>query len=146
VRLTRAILAAAAIWSCGLLVAALVAPVYSSTSTSSSGVAAGSSATLVQVNGMRALILVGLPLLFVGVVAFSLWRRRKQMRPGPGAAAWAATGLLGAFTFVSMLTIGLFVLPVTVLLTVTCARSQGSEGARAFRVGAPDPYEQNDRR
>ncbi len=122
-RATRIVLAIAAVWSVGLVIAAAVAPWYSSTSVSTSGLVVRGSATLVQENGLRVLMPICVPLLAVGVVTFSLWRRRKQVRSGAGALAWMLTALLAGFTLVSMLTIGLFVLPVTVLVIVACARA-----------------------
>ncbi|MHB8295066.1 MAG: hypothetical protein ACYDH5_10680 [Acidimicrobiales bacterium] len=140
-RPTRALLGAAALWSAGLLIAALTAPTYSSTSASSSSPSSPSgasghptatptqvahtSATLVQVNGFRVLAPVSLPLLAVVVVAFALWRRRKNGAPGAGWLAWTVTGLLLGLALLEMISIGLFIVPVAVLLAVACVRSSG---------------------
>jgi uncharacterized membrane protein YhaH (DUF805 family) len=120
-RSLRLVLATAAIWGAGLLVAAVVAPVYSSVSASSDGRVAHSSSTLTEENGPGVLAPVGVPLVVVGVVAVALRRRRQRQRPGAGVLAWMSVGLLGVFTLVSMLSIGIFVLPVTFLLVVACA-------------------------
>jgi heme/copper-type cytochrome/quinol oxidase subunit 2 len=64
---------------------------------------------------------VGVSLRAVAVVSLSLWRRNASARHGAGPAALAVVTLLAAFTFVSMLTIGIFVLPVTGLLAYACA-------------------------
>lgn len=122
-RATRTLLAIAAVWSVGLVIAAAVAPAYSSSSASSSGAVTHTSATLVQENGLRVLVPVSLPLVAVGAVTFSLRRRRKQEKPGAGALAWTVVALLGAFTILAMLSIGVFILPAVVVLAVACARS-----------------------
>lgn len=139
-RPTRVLLGAAALWSVGLVVAALTVPAYSSTSASSSSPsspfgASGhptttpsahvmhTSATLVQVSGFAVLAPVSLPLLAVVVVAFVLWRRRKSETPGAGWLAWAVTGVLFGVALLGMLSIGLFIVPVAVMLAVACARS-----------------------
>ncbi|MHB8296788.1 MAG: hypothetical protein ACYDH5_19690 [Acidimicrobiales bacterium] len=147
-RPTRVLLGAAALWSVGLVVAALTAPAYSSTSASSSSPSSPSgasghptttptmhvmhtSATLVQVNGLGSrvgfavLAPVSLPLLAVVVVAFALWRRRKSETPGAGSLAWLVTVLLLGVALLGMLSIGLFIGPVAVILAVACARSSG---------------------
>lgn len=158
---TTVALVLAAIWSVGLIVAAVVVPVYQSTSVSSSvsssttggtalehpqlehQVVTESSATLVQENGLRVLALVGIPLLAVAVVSRSLWRRRVNARRGAGPVAWTVVGLLGAFTLVSMLSIGIFVLPVTGSLVFACAMASMVPGAsrapRADRVRPVGP-------
>lgn len=87
-RPTRVLLGTAALWSVGLVIAALTAPFCSSTSASSTSPSspagasghpmttptqvAHTSATLVQVNGFKVLAPVSLPFLAVAVVAFAL--------------------------------------------------------------------------
>lgn len=122
-RATRILLAIATLWSIGLVVAAVVAPAYSSSSASSSGSATHTSATLVEENGLRVLAPVSVPLLAVGAVTFSLRRRRRHEKPGAGALAWTVVALLGGFTFLAMFTIGVFILPVAGLVTAACARA-----------------------
>lgn len=127
-RPARVMLAIAALWSVGLLVAAAVAPVYrsasiSTSSSSSSGTVTHASATLVEVNGFRVLAPVSVPLLTVGAVTFSLWRRRRHEKRGAGPLAWTIVALLGGFTLLAMLSIGVFILPVVVLVAVACARA-----------------------
>jgi hypothetical protein len=125
------LLVIAATWSVGLLVAAAVVPAYSSMTVASSGSFPGTTATstvrttatLVQENGTRVLALVALPLLAVIVVTLSLWRRRRRARHGAGMLAWTVLAVVGGLTLVSMLTIGPFILPVALLLTVACARA-----------------------
>ena len=111
-------LAIALVWGAGLVVAALLVPVYQSSSVSSSGAVTDGSATLVSVNGWGALLVAGAPLAAAAVTGCALWRR--PWRRGAGVLAWAVTGLLGCFNLLAMLSIGVFVLPVTIALVVAC--------------------------
>jgi hypothetical protein len=136
----------AALWSVALLAAALVVPEYQSSSSSSSTsavsasrspsttidqepIVTSSSATLVEVNGIDVLGVVGIPLLAVIAVAAALWRRRVRGRRGVGPFAWTVVVLLSLFTLVAMLSIGIFIVPVTGLVILACA----------FVLGAPEP-------
>ena len=130
-------LIAAAAWSVLLLVAAFTFPAYGTASQSSSVDANGNltsgeeitgTATLVGVNGLYAGLLVGIPLVVTAVVALLL---RIGVRPAR-IGAWVLTGLLGAFTVLALMSIGLFILPVTVALVVAWA-SAGQH--RALTVG-----------
>ena len=112
-------LAIAIAWGAGLVIAALLAPVYQSLSVSSSGIAANGSATLVDVNGWGALLIAGAPLAAAVLAGYGLWRRAG--RAGAGVLAWTVTGLLACFTVLAMATIGVFVVPVTVALFTACA-------------------------
>lgn len=115
----------AGLWCVGLLVGAMTLPVYSGESTSSGSPTGSESwtATLVEVNGAGALAVVALPAIPVAMVAVALWRRHRARRRGAGAGAWTAVGVLGAFAFVSGFSIGLFVVPIVVLLAIACAMS-----------------------
>lgn len=131
-RPTRVLLWIGAAWSAALVVAALLVPAYTTGATSSPGPlgtgspkgppALSTTATLVQVNGIKVLALVGLPLVVVALVAWALGRRRARGQAGAGPVAWTLTVLVGLFALAGMLTIGIFVLPVAVLLVVACAR------------------------
>lgn len=90
-------------WSIGLLVTALVAPVYGS-------------ATLVDENGRGVLLVVAVPAVISAAVWIAL--RRKCSRGGDisGYVAWACVSVLAAFCVAGILTIGVFVAPVAVLL------------------------------
>ena len=79
------------------------------------------SATLVQVNGMKVLIPVGVPLVVVGLVVAALRYRRSRGKPGAGVIAWASAGLLGLLALAGMVTVGIFVVPVAVVVMVVCA-------------------------
>jgi hypothetical protein len=116
-------LAFALAWGSGLVIAALLAPVYQSQSVSSSGITADGSATLVGVNGWGALLIAGAPLAAAVVTGYGLWRRAG--RPGAGVVAWTVTALLACFTVLAMATIGVFVIPVTVALFTACAAHGG---------------------
>ena len=108
----------AAVWALGLLVAGWLVPVYQSTSISSSGEQTRSTETLVGVNGPGVLIVLAIPLLATLLVAGAL-----LVRPRRGALplAWALTALLAGVNLLAMLTIGIFILPVTAALVVACA-------------------------
>lgn len=105
---------AALAWSAGLVLAALLWPAYSTSATSADGVTLGR-ATLVAVNGPRALALMAIPLLMSGVVLWAIRVRRAGAR-WAGAVAWTAIGVLAIESLVGIMTIGLFILPVPVLL------------------------------
>ncbi len=103
----------------GLVILALLAPVYQSQSVSSSGTMANGSATLVGVNGWGALLAAGAPLAAAVVAGSGLWRRAG--RPGAGVLAWTVTGLLACFNVLTIATIGVFVAPVTLARFAACA-------------------------
>lgn len=129
-RAARISLGAALAWCLLLLVGALALPVYGTASSSASIDAGGSatvtettgSATLFEVNGLIALVVLAVPLaatLLVG--AFLHWRVR--------AAAWGVTAVLGALTVLALMSVGVLVVPVVVALTVACS-SAGNHAAR----------------
>jgi hypothetical protein len=122
-RLGSVALLAAAVYSVGLVLAGVLVPVYSSQSVSSTGEVTQGSATLVEVNGFNVLVVLAVPLLVTLAVGAVLWPR---VRRGAMPVAWILTGVLAAFNLVAMLSIGVFVLPVTGALLVAC-------GTRATR-------------
>jgi hypothetical protein len=94
------------VWSAGLIAAAvLVSP------------------SLVQVNGPKVLIPVCAPLAVVALVALALTIARWRTTRWPVVVAWVLASLLDGLALVGMLTIGIFVLPVAVAVTVACASS-----------------------
>ena len=111
---TRWWLVASIISGAGLLVAALTIPVYGGTV----------SATLVQVNGGRVIVIVALPLVGALLASGSILARAGRARGGVGVFTWLVVGALGAFTLVGILTIGPFVAPVPVCLLVALVRIQ----------------------
>jgi hypothetical protein len=131
----RMALAVALIWSAALIVAAALAPVYRSTTETSSGTVTDQSATLVDENGPAVLLPIAVPLLVTVIVGRALWRRGASRGAGP--VAWTFTGLLAGFNLVEMLSIGPFILPVTASLAVACAMRQAR--TRAAASSAPLP-------
>ena len=116
---TRAVaLSVAFVWSAVILIGAFTAPAYSS-----DGSGGGGSQTLVGETGIGVGIVMAIPLAITVVVSAMLWRRR--LAAGPGAVAWTLTGLLAALNLLGMLTIGIFVLPVTVAVVVACLQPRG---------------------
>jgi hypothetical protein len=135
-RLESISLAVALAWGTVLVIGAVLVPVYQSASGSSSptmtnGSASGSSsgtmtngsATLVGVNGLGALLVAGVPLAAAVVTGWALWRRGGQS--GAGVLAWVVTGLLVCFNALAMLSIGVFVIPVSGALIVACITHGG---------------------
>jgi hypothetical protein len=108
--------ALAFLWSIGLLVAALVAPVYGS-------------ATLVDENGHGVLIVVAIPAVISLVVWLALWRKCLRGSRISGLVAWTGIVLLSLFCLLAMLSIGIFVAPVALLLA--CAASLTPSGSPA---------------
>lgn len=108
----------AVVWGLGLVVAGFLVPAYRSTGMSSSGESAESTSTLVGTNGWGVAVVLAVPLLVTVLVAGALLLRP---RPGATVVAWALTGLLAVFNLLAMLTIGVFVVPVTAALVVACA-------------------------
>ena len=131
--LERVSLAIAAVWGAGLLAAVAVIPVYSSSGTSSSGSVTHGSATLVGVNGWGVLLVAAVPLVATVMVGGALWRRGS--RPGTGVLAWTIGGLLAVFNVLALLSIGVFVIPVTACLLVACAGHGRQRGSQVSHPG-----------
>ena len=137
-----------ALWSVGLLLAAMFAPAYQSAGGGaanlpgvSSSASASGSETLVAVNGWPVLLPVGVPLAATVLVGIALWLR--GTRQWAGIAAWVITGLLACFNLLALASIGMFVVPVTAGLVVACAsrsgRPKGPPNWRARRDSNPRP-------
>jgi hypothetical protein len=109
----------AAAWSCALIVGAFVVPAYSSDSSTGTG-----SATLVGENGAGTVIPILIPLVIVLGASAALWRDHRS-------AAWTATGLLAAFNVLALLSIGIFVLPITICLVVACLNGKEATSTTA---------------
>ena len=127
-------LAFALVWGAGLVIAALLVPVYQSSSNSGSGAVTDGSATLVGVNGWGALLAAGAPVAAAVVTGCALWRRTG--RHGAGVLAWTVTGLLACFNFLAMLSIGVFVIPVTLALAIACGTHGPKPRGVVTRSGA----------
>ena len=127
----RIALVLALVWSALLVVAAFTLPLYgfsseSATVDGSSGRdEVSGTATLVQVNGWMAALVMAVPLAVALLVALLLAVGGR----GPRVGAWVLTALLGVFTVLALLSVGLLMLPVVVALLVACA-SAGSRTAR----------------
>jgi hypothetical protein len=100
-----------------LVVVGCLAPVYRWETETTSGEVMQGSGTLVGVNGLGAVIVLGVPLLATVLVGCTL---RLHSRRGAVPSAWTVTGLLAGFNLLAMASIGLFVLPVTAALIVAC--------------------------
>jgi hypothetical protein len=69
---------------------------------------------------MGVALVLAVPLLVTLAVGFALWQGSRRALP----IAWTLTGLLAAGNLVAMLSVGVFVLPVTAALVIACARSR----------------------
>jgi hypothetical protein len=107
-----------------LVVAAFLVPVYDSDGFSSSGDTTQSSATLVGENGLGAAVVLAVPLLVALAVGCALWQGSRR---GAVPIAWTLTGLLAAGNLLAMLSVGVFVLPLTAALIVACANARPGE-------------------
>jgi hypothetical protein len=96
------------VWSVGLLIAALVVPAYGS-------------GTLVDENGTGVLLVVAVPAVVSVVVWMALWRQCSRGGRVSGYVAWGGISVLGAFCILGMLSIGIYVVPVAVLLARAAA-------------------------
>lgn len=135
-RVTWVSLLVAAGYSLVLLLAAAVVPVYGTASSGASVSGDGTvvtesstgSATLVQVNGAGALLLVAVPLAITAVVALLLRRRATRSEY---VAAWIVTLLYAGLCVLALLSIGIFLAPVALVLVVACACARLPEVPRA---------------
>jgi hypothetical protein len=67
------------------------------------------------------------------MVGGALWRRGS--RPGAGVLAWTIAGLLAVFNVLALLSIGVFVIPVTACLFVACAGHERQRGSQVSHPG-----------
>jgi hypothetical protein len=118
---------AAFVWTLGLVGAAFLAPVYSGVEASSGSAAVSTTSTLVGVNGLGVLIPVAAPALVVALVWLALHRKCSRGSSLSGGFAVGLIGLLGTFCVLAMLSIGVFVLPVVLLLA--CAATLTPSGS-----------------
>jgi hypothetical protein len=118
----RIALGFAIVWGVLLVAAAFVVPVGTSetaeaTSSGVPGVVTTTTTTLVQSNGIWGAIVISIPLGFALLVAVALRQRRHVAAV---VVAWVLTALVCVFTFLAMLSIGIFVLPLTMALVIAC--------------------------
>lgn len=117
----------AAAYSGALLVAGFLVPIYSTVSVSSTGEVSHGFATLVAENGLGVIFVLGIPLLVTLIVGAAL---RQRTWRGAVPTAWAFTGLLALFDLLALMSIGVFILPVTVALVIACATCQSTSASR----------------
>jgi hypothetical protein len=118
---------AAFMWSVTLFGAAFLFPAYSTSSASSSGARSSGSLSLVHVNGFGVLIPVGVPLVVAAVVWAALHHKCSRGGRVGDYIAWTCISVLGCFCLVAILSIGIYVVPVAVLLA--CAVSLTPSGS-----------------
>ncbi|MEO6411592.1 MAG: hypothetical protein ABIO48_03315 [Pedococcus sp.] len=128
----RIALVGATLWGVALVVAALTLPAYSgdTAGTDSTGAVTSSStsATLVEVNGWWGLVLASIPLgacVVVGALLLGPGGRPAQ------ALAAVVVALLGGLTVLSLLSIGLFLMPAVAGLGVAVMVALGSSPREA---------------
>ena len=118
---TRWWLAASVVFGAGLLVAAFTVLAYNGTV----------SQTLVQGNGGKVIFIVAIPLVGALLAIASMLVRLGHAQTGVGTFTWLVIGVLGAFTFLGMLTIGPFVVPVPVCLLMAAVRIKDAGRAKS---------------
>lgn len=109
------LMAVAAVWSLGVLLVAVLLPVYGSSTTSSDGVTL-TRQTLVQNHGVTALALVVIPLMSCAVVAWTMSARRRDDARWATPGAWVAVTVVVVEAVLGILSIGAFFIPVAIAL------------------------------
>jgi len=109
----------AALWSVGLLVAAVTAPAYERETGTTSGEVARGSATFLEVNGRWGLLVAAIPLLATILVGWLL--RGGRSNRAAVRAGWVVTGALTVLSLLAMLSVGVYFLPVALALGIACA-------------------------
>jgi len=126
---------AALVWSAALVGAAVWFPAYSSSSASSAGTHLSGSLTLVEVNGLWALVPMGVPLIVVVLAWAALHRKCSRGSRVAGYVASALVAVLVAGCLVALASVGLFIVPVAALLAgavvITPSGSSRSGGLTA---------------
>lgn len=115
----------AGVWGLGLVVAGFLVPMYRSMSESTSGRVTYGADTLVGANGSGVVVVLAAPLVVTVLVGCALLLRDHR---GALPVGWTLTGLLAVFNLFAMMSIGVFVIPVTVGLVVACAMSRPQPG------------------
>jgi hypothetical protein len=126
VRLT----AAALIWSLGLVVAAALVPTYGGQTVSNSNGLTLTARTAVQVHGLKAVVVVAIPVVASLVVALALYRRRADGWRYSGVVAWTTIALLALVAVLGIPSVGLFMVPVAILLALAARLVVSPEGVR----------------
>jgi hypothetical protein len=125
--------AAAAVWSLGLLLAAVLVPAEGE-QTVSSGEATLTQQTLVQSSGASALLLVAVPLIASVVVAVAMVHRRREDPAWALPAAWSAVGVLAVVALLGITSVGAFMVPAAILLSLSVRLAPGRGDVRARPV------------
>ena len=118
---TRWWLVASVVFGAGLLLAAFTVSTYSGTV----------SQTLVQANGGKVIFIIAIPLVGALLAIGSILVRVGHARTGVGTFTWLVIGVLGAFSFLGMLTIGPFVAPVPICLLMAAVRIKDAGRAKS---------------
>ncbi|MGA8719282.1 MAG: hypothetical protein WB557_14850 [Solirubrobacteraceae bacterium] len=107
----------------GLIVGAFVVPVYSrETASAPSGVVHGlPGQTLIQVNGVNVLFVIGAPVAIAALVWIALHHQCSRGGAVSGYLAWTLIAILGAGCVLGILSVGVFMMPVAVLLACAAA-------------------------
>jgi uncharacterized membrane protein YhaH (DUF805 family) len=129
-RLAVRLTAAALIWSLGLVVAAALVPTYGGQTVSNSDGLTLTARTAVQVHGLKAVIVVAVPVVMTLVVAWALYRRRLDDWRFSGPVAWTAIVVVAMVAVLGIPSVGLFMLPVAVLLALAARLVVGPQGVR----------------
>src|SRR5262245_23298033 len=98
---------------------------YRTVTESESGEVSRGADTLVVANGLGVVVVLAVPFVVTVLVGCALALRAQR---GALPAAWTLTGLLAVLTFLSLPSIGLFIIPITASLAVACATSHPQPG------------------
>lgn len=140
-RLALRLAVAGLVWSLGLLLVAVLVPVYGiATSDGSGGVTPGQQ-TLLQQRGIGAVLLVAVPTVVAAVVLVALRERRHERRGWREPAAWAAVAVLAVESLVGIVTIGALMLPAAIALGLSLRVAPAVAGPRAPGSESPPAAE-----
>jgi uncharacterized membrane protein YhaH (DUF805 family) len=121
---------AALVWSLGLVVVALFVPTYGGQTVSDSNGLTLTARTAVQVHGLKAVVVVAIPVVMTLVVALALYRRRLDGWRFSGPAAWTAIVVVAVVALLGIPSVGLLMLPVAVLLALAARLVVSPQGVR----------------
>jgi hypothetical protein len=110
-------------WGLVLVVAAFVVPVYSASGASApSDVAHGlPGQTLVQVNGLHVLFVIGAPFVIAALVWGALHHKCSRGGAAGGYVAWTLIAILFVGCVLGLLSVGVLMAPAAVLLACAAA-------------------------
>ncbi|HUW78344.1 MAG TPA: hypothetical protein VMV52_06300 [Candidatus Nanopelagicaceae bacterium] len=109
----------AGIYGLCVIVAGFLVPMYSTLSVSSTGKEIRGSATLVTENGINVVFVLAIPLIVTLATGLALKFHAKRRTM---VVAWTLASLLALFNLAAIMTIGLFIAPVTICLFYACSR------------------------